>query len=149
MMKNFISLSKWASLCIFIGSLLSGCSANWHLKRAIAKDPSILQPKELVLIDTVVITPSLRVDTLAYFRTDTITIEKERLTVQIKRIHDTLRISAECQSDTVRIFKEVEVPGPVVYRPRAWWEKIPLPLLLLVVFGYMAKKIFDRWANIR
>jgi hypothetical protein len=67
--------------------------------------------------------------------------------VQIKRIHDTLRISAECQADTVRIFKEVEVPGPVVYRPRAWWEKIPLPLLLLVVFGYIAKKIFDRWAN--
>jgi len=147
MMKNFISLSKWASLCIFIGSLLSGCSANWHLKKAIAKDPSILQPKELVVIDTVVVTPSLRVDTLTYFRTDTTTIEKERLRVQIKRIHDTLRISAECQADTVRIFKEVEVPGPVVYRPRAWWEKVPLPLFLLVVFGYMAKKIFDRWAN--
>ena len=100
-----------------------------------------------MLIDTVVVTSSLRVDTLTYFRTDTITIEKERLRVQIKRIHDTLRISAECQADTVRIFKEVEVPGPVVYRPRAWWEKVPLPLFLLVVFGYMAKKIFDRWAN--
>lgn len=147
MMKNYTSLSKWASLCIFIGLLLSGCSANWHLKRAIAKDPSILQPKELVLIDTVVVTPSLRVDTLAYFRIDTITIEKDRLRVQIKRIHDTLRISAECQADTVRIFKEVEVPGPVVYKPRAWWEKIPLPLFLLVVFGYIAKKVFDRWAN--
>jgi len=147
MIKNFTSLSKWAAFCIFIGFALSSCSANWHLRKAIAKDPSILQPKEVVLIDTVVVTSSLRVDTLAYFRTDTITIEKERLRVQIKRIHDTLRITAECQSDTVRIFKEVEVPGPVVYRPRAWWEKIPLPLLLLLVFGYIAKKIFDKWAN--
>lgn len=147
MNKNFLSLSKWGAFCIFIGSLLTSCSSEWHLRKAIAKNPSILQPKELVLIDTVVVTPSLRVDTLAYFRIDTITIEKDRLRVQIKRIHDTLRISAECQADTVRIFKEVEVPGPVVYRPRAWWEKIPLPLLLLVVFGYIAKKIFDRWAN--
>jgi hypothetical protein len=149
MMKNFISLSKWATLCIFIGSLLSGCSANWHLKKAIAKDPSILQPKELVLIDTVVITSSLRVDTLAYFRTDTITIEKERLRVQIKRIHDTLRISAECQADTVRIFKEVEVPGPVVYKPRAWYERILLPVAFVVFVLMFGRSIFDRWANSR
>jgi len=149
MMKNFISLLKWATLYIFIGLLLSGCSANWHLKRAIAKDPSILQPKELVLIDTVVITPSLRVDTLAYFRTDTITIEKDRLRVQIKRIHDTLRISAECQADTVRIFKEVEVPGPVVYKPRAWYERILLPVAFVVFVLMFGRSILDRWANIR
>jgi len=147
MMKASIYTLTRGALFAFIIYTLSGCSANWHLRKAIAKDPSILQPKEVVLIDTVVVTSSLRVDTLAYFRTDTITIEKERLRVQIKRIHDTLRITAECQSDTVRIFKEVEVPGPVVYRPRAWWEKIPLPLLLLLVFGYIAKKIFDKWAN--
>ena len=146
-MKASIYTLTRGALFAFIIYTLSGCSANWHLRKAIAKDPSILQPKEVVLIDTVVVTSSLRVDTLAYFRTDTITIEKERLRVQIKRIHDTLRITAECQSDTVRIFKEVEVPGPVVYRPRAWWEKIPLPLLLLLVFGYIAKKIFDKWAN--
>ena len=148
-MKNFISLSKWGTLCIFIGSLLSGCSATWHLKRAIAKDPSILQPKELVLIDTVVITPSLRVDTLTYFRTDTITIEKERLRVQIKRIHDTLRISAECQADTVRIFKEVEVPGPVVYRPRAWYERILLPVAFVAFVLMFGRFIFDRFENNR
>ena len=98
-MKNFTLLTKWATLCIFIGSLLSGCSANWHLKRAIAKDPSILQPKELVLIDTVVVTPSLRVDTLTYFRTDTITIEKERLRVQIKRIHDCLLYTSDAADE--------------------------------------------------
>ena len=149
MMKNFTLLTKWATLCIFIGSLLTSCSSEWHLRKAIAKDPSILQPKELVLIDTVVITPSLRVDTLTYFRTDTITIEKERLRVQIKRIHDTLRISAECQADTVRIFKEVEVPGPVVYRPRAWYERILLPVAFVVFLLMFGRFIFDRWANIR
>ena len=140
-------------LLVLLVVLLSSCSsqkrANTYLRWAISADPSILQPKELVLIDTVVITPSLRVDTLAYFRTDTITIEKERLTVQIKRIHDTLRISAECQSDTVRIFKEVEVPGPVVYRPRAWYERILLPVAFLAFVLMFGRFIFDRWANIR
>ena len=149
MMKNFTSLSKWAAFCIFIGFALSSCSSEWHLRKAIAKDPSILQPKELVLIDTVVVVPSLRVDTLAYFRTDTITIQKERLRVQIKRIHDTLRISAECQADTVRIFKEVEVPGPVVYRPRAWYERILLPVAFVAFVLMFGRSIFDRFANNR
>lgn len=138
-------------LLVLLVVLLSSCSsqkrANTYLRWAISADPSILQPKELVLIDTVVITPSLRVDTLTYFRTDTITIEKERLRVQIKRIHDTLRISAECKADTVRIVKEVQLPPVVKYAPKKWWERVPLPVLLLLVFGYIAKKIFDRWAN--
>jgi len=133
--------------------LLSSCSsqkrANTYLRWAISADPSILQPKELVLIDTVVVRPSLRVDTFALFCFDTVTIEKDRLRVQIKRIHDTLRISAECQADTVRIFKEVEVPGPVVYRPRAWYERILLPVAFVVFLLMFGRFIFDRFANIR
>ena len=146
-MASFSSLSKWGAFSIFFWLALSGCSAEWHLRKAIAKNPSILQPKEIVLIDTMVITPSLRVDTLAYFRTDTITIEKDRLRVQIKRVHDTLRITAECQADTVRIFKEIALPPVIKYAPRKWWERVPLPLLLFLVVGYFGKRLFDRWAN--
>jgi hypothetical protein len=146
-MASFSSLSKWGAFSIFFWLALSGCSSEWHLRKAIAKNPSILQPKEIVLIDTMVITPSLRVDTLAYFRTDTITIEKDRLRVQIKRIHDTLRITAECQSDTVRIVKEIALPPVIKYAPRKWWERVPLPLLLFLVVGYFGKRLFDRWAN--
>ena len=146
-MASFSSLSKWGAFSIFFWLALSGCSSEWHLRKAIAKNPSILQPKEIVLIDTMVITPSLRVDTLAYFRTDTITIEKDRLRVQIKRIHDTLRITAECQADTVRIVKEIALPPVIKYAPRKWWERVPLPLLLFLVVGYFGKRLFDRWAN--
>jgi hypothetical protein len=147
-MASFLSLSKWGAFSIFFWLALSGCSAEWHLRKAIAKNPSILHPKEIVLIDTMVITPSLRVDTLAYFRTDTITIEKDRLRVQIKRVHDTLRISAECQADTVRIVKEIALPPVIKYAPRKWWERVPLPLLLLLVVGYFGKRLLDRWANL-
>lgn len=149
-MKNsFISLSKWGAFCICICFILSGCSAEWHMGKAIAKDPSIiLQPQRIQLIDTTIITAPIRVDgTFVTNQIDTILIEKERLRVEIRRVHDTIEVSAECKADTVRIVKEVTLPPVVKYAPKKWWERVALPVLLLLVFGYIAKKIFDRWAN--
>lgn len=148
-MKSFSSLFRWAVCCTFIWYTLSGCSANWHLRKAISKDPSvILQPQRIELIDTTIITAPIRVDgVFATNLTDTILIEKERLRVEIRRVHDTIQVSAECASDTVRIVKEVELPPQINYIPRKWWERVSLPVLLLLVFGYIAKKLFDRWAN--
>ena len=104
--------------------LLSSCSATWHLQQAIAKDPSILlEPKTITLIDTVY-SNSIRVDTLAHFIRDTFTIEKDRLMVQIKRIHDTLIISAECRADTVEVIREVQLPAQIKYIEKPRWQMI-------------------------
>ena len=42
---------------------LTSCSANWHLKRAIAKDPSIIQPPEVEIVDTTIIIEEIRAET--------------------------------------------------------------------------------------
>lgn len=147
MKKGYTSLSRLVTLCITLTFILSSCSSEYHLRKAIAKDPSILQPKQIHLIDTVVITPIARVDTLAYFATDTITIEKERVRVQIRRIDDTLRVSAECLPDTIRITKTVKLPSQIKYAPRKWWERVTTPILVLLVVAFFARRIFDRWAN--
>lgn len=124
------------AITLFLLLSLSGCSANWHLRKAIAKDPTILQPKEILLIDTVVVSEGIRVDTLAYFSTDTITLEKERLRVQIKRIYDTLRISAECKLDTIRIIDRVELPPRIKYVEKEdKWTRMLLWIALALILG--------------
>lgn len=95
--------------------LLQSCGAKYHLSRAIAKDPTILE-SVAVKMDTTIITENKAIrDTLILQRIDTITLERNAVRVKIKRIHDTIQIDAECLPDTIRIQKVVNVPQ-VVYK---------------------------------
>jgi len=103
---------------------LTSCSASFHLRRAIEKDPTIIQPEIVQVVDTVIITPLERVETtFVALPIDTITIEKERLRIKIRRIHDTLRVEGECRSDTIRITETIELPPVIKYEDRPWWSK--------------------------
>lgn len=103
---------------------LTSCSASFHLKRAIQKDPTIIQPEIVQVVDTVIITPLERVETtFVALPIDTITIEKERLRIKIRRIHDTLRVEGECRSDTITITETIELPPVIKYEDRPWWSK--------------------------
>lgn len=103
---------------------LTSCSASFHLRRAIQKDPTIIQPEIVQVVDTVIITPLERTETtFVALPIDTITIEKERLRIKIRRIHDTLRVEGECRSDTIRITETIELPPVIKYEDRPWWSK--------------------------
>ena len=120
---------------------LTSCSANWHLKRAIAKDPSIIQPPEVEIVDTTIVIEEIRAETtFVSLPMDTITIEKERLRIQIKRIHDTLVVDGMCMTDTIRIIEEVELPPVIQYKPRPTWQTI----LAWLLAGLFAFKIIQR-----
>ena len=120
---------------------LTSCSANWHLKRAIAKDPSIVQPPEVEIVDTTIIIEEIRAETtFVSLPMDTVTIEKERLRIQIKRIHDTLMVDGVCMTDTIRIIEEVELPPVIKYEPRPTWQTI----LAWLLAGLFAFKIIQR-----
>ena len=126
------------AICILC---LTSCSANWHLKRAIAKDPSIVQPPEVEIVDTTIVIEEIRAETtFVALPMDTITIEKERLRIQIKRIHDTLVVDGVCMTDTIRIVEEVELPPVIKYEPRPTWQTIIAWLLA----GLFAFKIIQR-----
>ena len=103
---------------------LTSCSASFHLRKAIQKDPTIIQPEIVQVVDTVIITPLERTETtFVALPMDTITIEKERLRIKIRRIHDTLRVEGECRSDTIRITETIELPPVIKYEDRPWWSK--------------------------
>ena len=138
---------KFALPLVFAVGLLPACSANWHLKKAIAKDPSILIPQS-VRVDTTIVTPTVAItDTFVMNVMDTIILEKERLRVRLVRSYDTIQIDAACASDTIRITKEVMVPQ-VVYTNKPWdgWSIGGWLLMIILIFAtirFIADKVFS------
>jgi len=84
------------------------------------------------------------VDTLAHFISDTITIEKERLRIKIKRIHDTLRVVGECRADTIEVVREVQLPPTIEYRRSPKWKDSVLFILGIFGFSFVVRKILSR-----
>lgn len=125
---------------------LTSCSANWHLKRAISKDPSIMQPPEVEIVDTTIVIEEIRAETtFVSLPVDTITIEKERLRIKIKRIHDTLVVDGMCMTDTIRVVEEVELPPVIQYKPRPTWQTI-IAWLLAGLFAFkIVQRAIDRF----
>lgn len=94
---------------------LTSCGAQWHLKRAIAKDPTIINDT-IVRIDTTIVTNEKTiVDTLVITDTITHTIERDGVVVKIQRIHDTIMVDATCPPDTITINEMIPVER-IVYK---------------------------------
>jgi hypothetical protein len=130
---------KWLGQLSLI-LLLSSCSAQWHLKKAVQKDPMILKKDTLVVQDTFVVPPVVLKDTVTLRQHDTITITKNRLRVKIVKVNDTLIIDAKCDSDT--IVRTIEVPyDKIVYvEKESVWDKIK-SLAIYMGLAFLAFKI--------
>ncbi len=95
-------------LLLSLVGLLYGCSADWHLRKAISKKPSILTEGKVILEvrDTIAVTTEkLLHDTIVEFTTDTIVVEKGkgRATVAVDTVMRTVYVEIECDADTVYI----------------------------------------------
>ena len=111
---------------VIVALVVQSCGASWHLKRAIAKDPTILADA-IVRVDTTVVTQSIRaVDTLVVRDTITREIVREGVQIKVKRIHDTIRVDVVCPPDTIRVVAEVPVEQVVI-------REKPLPLYRRVI----------------
>jgi len=136
---------KWLVKLILLSSLTS-CSAQWHLKKAVQKDPLILVKDTLVVTDTVVSPPVAITDTVTLKQHDTITLVKDRLKVEILKVNDTIIINAKCDSDT--IVRTIEVPyEKIVYvEQKTLLQKIQ-GLAFYFVLGLLVLAIIRRLIN--
>jgi hypothetical protein len=114
---------RWLSV-LFLSIILTSCGAQWHLKKALKKDPSILQKDTLTVVDTIVLKPVEVKDTVVLNSVDTVTIIKEKLKVNIFRSFDTIRVDAICDADTIISIVEVPVEK-IIYKEK----KDPLDVL--------------------
>ena len=126
-------MMKWCLVPIIL--LLSSCSAEWHLSRAIKKNPELLATKMMTVTDTVVTEPIVVKDTVIVSQVDTIELIKDKFHLKIVRSYDTLMIEGGCDADT--IFKTIEVPvKQVVYKAEEkWYQKIYRYTFLMVLIA--------------
>jgi hypothetical protein len=125
-------MARW--ILIPAVAVMASCSASWHLKRAIAKDPTIVRAQP-VRFDTIVVTKERKVtDTIVMNDVDTITIERDRVRVRLVRSYDTLMVEGTCLPDTIKIDVIREIPQ--VVQPRRWRDQFNLWLsVVLLIFS--------------
>lgn len=114
--------------------MIESCGASWHLRRAIAKDPTIVQT-QIVRMDTTIITPERIVrDTIVTNAVDTIELVRDRVHIQLIRRFDTISVNVECPSDTIRVVQTASVDSICPPRPTDWtkWFGWIICILLMV-----------------
>ena len=110
--------------------LLTGCSAQWHLKKAIQKNPSLAQTSTHT-IDTLFVNDSVTItDTFTTQKVDTITIKKDGVKTIVYRNHDVIRIRTVVKADTIRFTKTIQLPPQIKYT-----ERIKVPQVVGVGLG--------------
>jgi hypothetical protein len=115
--------------------LLTGCSANWHLKQACKKEPSICAPQVLKW-DTIYVT-----DTLEYYEEfytdvyDTVVIDTGSVIVKIIRENNILRTYIKQKGDTVRVTKTITLPPRIIPSDKEypWWLVIVAGILFILL----------------
>ena len=122
------------AVMIVTALMIESCGASWHLRRAIAKDPTIVQT-QIVRMDTTIITPERIVrDTIVTTAVDTIELVRDRVRIQLVRRFDTIAVNVECQSDTIRVVQTASVDSICPPRPTDWtkWFGWIMCILLMV-----------------
>ena len=123
--------------------MLTGCSAEYHLKQAIKKNPAMAQIS-VYGIDTIFVRDSVAItDTFTTKTIDTLTIEKDGVKTIVYRNHDVIRVQTIVKADTIRYTKTITLPPQIQYKERI---KIPqmvgigLALLLALLLGIILRK---------
>ena len=119
---------------LILALLLSSCSANWHINRAIKKDPSILRPDTIVKYDTTIIFKDrILYDTFTTTEYDTVVMQDSFVYTKVIRIKDKIKVYTKCKGDTVRIMETITLPPRVIKEDNSLTENILLFALLIVV----------------
>lgn len=137
---------KWRLLLIIsVFVLLQGCSAEWHLKTALKKNPSMQTWQLFTKVDTVVTPPIAVVDTVL-IEGDSVVIENDTVSTTIIKYND--RYIVKTKVKPITLYRTVTIPVKVieykeqpkkVWASQLWWQII---IAICCVVG--TKKLIDR-----
>jgi PBP1b-binding outer membrane lipoprotein LpoB len=95
-------MTKYLSTLV-VAALLSGCSATYHLNKAVKKDPSILKPTIVTVWDTIITPPVYMVDTVEVIAEgDSSVIDNDTVRIVITKYQDKMIVK------TGRTFQDQE-----------------------------------------
>jgi hypothetical protein len=113
------------------------------LKKAIKKDPMILQKDTVTVVDTIVTPPVELTDTVVLQEQDTLVIEREKLKVKIIRAFDTIRVDATCESDTIVSIVEVPYEKVIYTEKESWWDTLAKQIVYFLLVALGIKLLWD------
>lgn len=133
---------------VSVALLASSCSAQYHLKRAVKKDASIVNDT-IVRLDTTFLTQEKNlVDTLVVHDTIVKEIKRDGVVVRLQKIQDTIFVDAICESDTIELFKEVEVVRYIKEEKTSIFDKMNvlirslIALVITIVVLVVVRRMF-------
>lgn len=120
---------KW----VLLAFLLGGCSGAWHVRQAvkkgaIIKSDTVYQEKTVIVPgdSTTVFVPVTRL------KDSLVTVYQDRIKIQYRLKHDTIRFNVECDADTVKIEVPVAVNTEINCPPKSpFWRNLALALLVV------------------
>ena len=121
--------------------LVSSCSAQWHLKQAVRKDP-FLATQKVEKVDTLIVTLEKRLqDTLEVYK-DTI-VYRDRVKVELKWKDRLVYVDATCPSDTIKVTKYITQ----TQIKRSSWvgllEKISMIVILMLCLYVLVSRLLN------
>lgn len=146
-MENLKNVNMKKLTYIIFAFLLIGCSSGWHLKRAVKKNPNLLQMDTLVIKDTVNFhTERVEVDSTFIISNDTVVIIKDNMTIRHFIHNDTVTIWGECDTIWGKKIIERRIPYEKIVYNKSW---MPPPwvigLLVALLIIYAGKRLLDRF----
>ena len=124
--------NKLCLICLSV-LLLSGCSAGWHLKKAVQKDPSILKPTVVTIWDTIVTPPVYLVDTVGIPEVgDSSVIDNDTVRVVITKFQDKIIVKTKVKEIEIPREVQVECPPQVIQESGGMSGKVKNYLLVFL-----------------
>jgi hypothetical protein len=124
-------MTKYLST-LLVAALLTGCSATYHLNKAVKKDPSILKPVTITVWDTIITPPVYLVDTVAVLENgDSSVIENDTVKIVITKYQDKMIVKTLIKEVPYAVSVQAECP-PQLVQPESKTGKVKDYLLLFL-----------------
>lgn len=112
--------------------LLSSCSASWHIRKALKKNPSLFSTEIITVVDTVIVEVP-RVDTLFKYKFDTVefTIDSIQVKYFYQTVDSTVYLEIDCPDSEI-ITETITKTETIIVKP-SFKEKLVVGWWILVV----------------
>jgi len=128
--------------------LLQSCSAGWHLRKAISKDPNILMQRDTVVETEVVVQEKTVTEKLIVNQIDTVILTSpDGVKVRLERIYDTVMVDVVCPPETVMVETIVELPPVVEYKEsesKNKYQEWGMIALGIIIGLMLVRKVIDK-----
>jgi PBP1b-binding outer membrane lipoprotein LpoB len=137
-------MTKYLSALV-VAALLSGCSATYHLNKAVKKDPSILKPTIVTVWDTIITPPVYMVDTIGVIAEgDSSVIDNDTVKIVITKYQDKMIVKTQIKEVPYAVSVQAECP-PQLVQPESKTGKVKDYLLLFLAAALVVMMFLYRF----